>query len=78
MIKNYNNLGGRFDSNIDDIKDVKNMEDLLTLLISDYAEAESIMNDEFSSDIKSSDELSLKEVNKIIDKANELLEEYKE
>lgn len=78
MIEKYNNLGDRLDSNIDDIKDVKKMEDLLTLLISDYTHAESTIIDEHSSDMKRSEESLLKEVNKIIDKSNELLMEYKE
>ena len=75
MIEKYNNLGDRLDSNIDDIKDVKKMEDLLTLLISDYTHAESTIIDEYSSDMKHSEELLLKEVNKIIDKSNELLKD---
>lgn len=75
MITKYKNVSDYLNSHIDDIKDVKKMEDLLTLLISDYTHAESTIIDEHSSDMKRSEELLLKEVNKIIDKSNELLKD---
>ena len=87
MIEKYKNVSDYLNSYIDEIEDVKKLEDLFEYLIKHYiiAEREWIIEDSAvyplygePTDIDAEMNRLLKEVNEIIDKANELLMEYKE
>ncbi len=57
------------------IESVDNIEDLLKILISHYTNTRETIIYEWSPDRKYSEKSLLKEVNKIIDKSNELLKD---
>ena len=87
MIEKYKNVSDYLNSYINEIEDVKKLEDLFEYLIKYYivAEREWIIEDSAvyplygeTTDIDAEMNRLLKEVNEIIDKANELLMEYKE
>ena len=87
MIEKYKNVSDYLNSYINEIEDVKKLEDLFEYLIKYYivAEREWIIEDSAvyplygePTDIDAEMNRLLKEVNEIIDKANELLMEYKE
>ena len=87
MITKYKNVSDYLNSHIDEIEDLKKLEDLFEYLIKHYivTEREWIIEDSAvyplygeQTDIDVEMNQLLKEVNEIIDKTNELLMEYKE